>query len=87
MGFSGINIPGHRGTQFRHRKVFQNKRKPIIKSEKSKALGKDIYPEYSYSDLQKARAEHKKVHLKMFLWICIPSVLLFVVYMNYLDKY
>ena len=87
MGWSGMKIPGHSGTQFKNRKAFKNKLKPIADSQNSNTTKQDIYHEYSYDELLQDRAAHKKVNFKVFLWICIPSVTLLLAYLSYMGVF
>jgi len=82
MGYSGMKISGHSGTQFKHRKAFYNKLKPMVTGT-SNTPGKDIYPEYSFSELQKARAEIKKANFKKAVLLWTPFVIALLAFCAY----
>lgn len=85
MGFSGSKISGHSGTEFKHRKAFYKKLKPMVTGT-TNTPGKDIYPEYSYRELQKARAELRRTNYRKYLLICIPTVILLIIFMGYINS-
>lgn len=75
MGFSGIRIPGHSGSEFKHRTVFSKRKTAESSSSKSEVFALPITAS-TPTDYQKIYAQDRKVRLFFKLPVFLISVLI-----------
>ena len=83
MGLGQGRIPGHSGTDFKHRKAYYKRVKSMMVGKKMKVATNINIPQYSFQELQKGRTQHQQANFKKMLRICIPWTIFLLSFIYY----